>query len=75
MLPGDLKYSVSVKNLLAGEGGWTFVKEVLGLILDTEAGTVTLPERNIKELLTVVDIPVTQRRMGWKYLELLIGKL
>ena len=75
MLPGDLKYSVSVKNLLAGERGWTFVKEVLGLILDTEAGTVTLPERNIKELLTVVDIPVTQRRMGWKYLELLIGKL
>ena len=42
-LPGELKDSVSVKKLVAGEGDWTCVKEVLGLIPDTEAGTVTLP--------------------------------
>ena len=35
-------------------------------ILNTEAGTFTLPERKIKELLTLVDIPPTQRMMGRK---------
>ena len=39
----ELKDLVSVKKLLTGEGDWTCVKEVLGWILDTEAGTVTLP--------------------------------
>ena len=65
-LPGELKDSVSVKKLVAGEGDWTCVKEVLGWILDTEAGTVTLPERKLEELLTLVVIPPTQRRMGRK---------
>ena len=57
---------MSVKNILAGEGGWTCVKEVLGWILDTEAGTVTLPEGELKELLTLVDIPATQCKMVQK---------
>ena len=64
-----------MKKLLVGEGDWTCVKEVLGWILDTEAGTVTLPERNLEELLTMVDIPATQCRMGRKDLERLVGKL
>ena len=58
-LPGDLKDLVGMKRLGAGEGGWNCSKEVLGWILDTEAGTVTLPERNIEELLTLVDISAT----------------
>ena len=74
-LPVELKDSVSVKNLVAGEGDYTCVKEVLGWILDTEAGTITLPERNIEDFLTLVEIPATQRRMGRKYLERLVGKL
>ena len=60
---------------MAGEGDWTCVKEVLGWILNTEAGTVTLPERNLGDLLTLVDISTTQRRMGRKDLERLVGKL
>ena len=66
---------MSVKKLVTGEDDWTCVKEVLGWILDTEAGTVTLPERKLEELLTLVDIPPTQRRMGRKDLERLVGKL
>ena len=66
---------MSVKKLLAGEEDWTRVKEVLGWILDTESGTVTLPERNIEELLTLVDTIYTQCRMGQKDLERLVGKL
>ena len=62
-LPGELKDLVSVKKLVAGEGDWTCVKEVLGWILDTEARTVTLPKRKLEELLTLVDIPATQHTM------------
>ena len=53
-----------MEQIVAGEGEWTCVKEVLGCILDTEAGTVTLPERKTEEILTLVDIPATQQRMG-----------
>ena len=61
-----------MEQIVAGEGEWTCVKEVLGCILDTEAGTVTLPERKTEEILTLVDIPATQRRMGRKDLERLV---
>ena len=40
-----------------------------------EVGAVTLPDRKLEELLTLVNIPATQRRMGRKYLERLVGKL
>ena len=66
---------MSAKKLVVGEGDWTCVKEVMGWILDTEAGTVILPERKRKELLTLVDIPATQSRTGRKKLECLVGKL
>ena len=64
-----------MKNLRAGEVDWTCVKEFLGWILYKEAGTVTLPERNFEELLTLVDIPVTQHKISRKDLEHLVGKL
>ena len=66
---------VSVKKLLAGEGGMTCVKEFLGWTLDTAVGIVTLLERKFKEFLTLVDIPATQRRMGQNDTERLVGKL
>ena len=72
-LPGESKDSGIVKKLLAGECDWTCVKEALGWTFDTEVGKVGLLERNIWELLTLVDIPVTQRSMGQKDLERLVG--
>ena len=65
---------MSVKNLVEGEREYTSVKEILWWILDMEAGTVTLPERNIEEFLNLVEIPATQHRMGQKYLERLVEK-
>ena len=41
-LPIESKESVSIKELLAGEGDWTYVKEVLGWTVDTEVGKVAL---------------------------------
>ena len=43
VITGELKDSASVEKLVAGEGGWTCVKEVLRCILDTEAGKFALP--------------------------------
>ena len=43
LLQGEAKDLVSVKKILAGEGYWECIKEVLGWIVDTEAGTVSLP--------------------------------
>ena len=49
----------------SGMGGkWTYIKEVLGWTIDMEAGTVALPERKLWEILNLVDIPVTQCRIG-----------
>ena len=44
-------------------------------IIDTEAGKVALPERKLQELRDLLGTPISQRRMGWKELERLVGKL
>ena len=75
LLPGEAKDLVAVKKLLAREGDWECIKEILGWILDTESGTVVLPELNIQELIDLLEIPTSQRRMGGKDLERLVGKL
>ena len=64
-----------VKKLLAGEGDWECFKEVLGWIIDTEAGTIALPDCKLQELRDLLDIPLSQRRMGRQDLERLVGKL
>ena len=66
---------MSVKNILAKEGDWECVKEVLGWIVATKAGTVALPERKLQEIRDLLDILTTQRRIVRKYLERLVGKL
>ena len=70
-LPDEAKDSVSAKKLLEGEGGWTCVKEVLGWIIET----VALPERKLQELQDLLAIQTTNRRMGRKELDHLVGKL
>ena len=50
-------------------------KEVLGWHINTEAGTVALPERKYLELLQMLAILATQRRIGRKELKRLMGKL
>ena len=65
-LPRESKDSVSVKKLLAGEGGWTCFREVLGWIIETKAGTVALQEHKLQELQDLLEILTAQRRMGIK---------
>ena len=74
-LPREAKDSVWVKKLLAGEGDWEYIKEVLGWIINTEAGTVVLPERKLQELRDLLDILTSKRCIGRQELELLVVKL
>ena len=48
---------------------------MLGWRIDTEAGTVALPDQKHLELLQLLTIPNMQLRMGRKELESLVGKL
>ena len=65
-LPVYSKDSAIIKKFLAREGNWTFIKEVLGWTIYTEAGKVTLLERKLQELLTRVIIPTTKLCMVQK---------
>ena len=55
----EAKDSVSFKNLLAGEGDWEYVKEVLGCIIDTKVGMLSLPERKLQELRDLPNILIS----------------
>ena len=48
---------------------------MLGWRIDTEAGTVSLPEQKHPELLQLLAIPATQRRMERKEQECLVEKI
>ena len=72
---GETKDFVSVKKLMADKGDWACEKDIFGWLINTEVVTVALTEQKHLELLQLIVIPVTQRRMGWKKLVLLVGKL
>ena len=71
----EVKDSVLVKKLLSGQVDLECVKEVLGWIIDTEAGTVALPEHKLQKLQDLLDIPISQRRMCRNDLDRLSGNL
>ena len=69
------KASVSIKKLLAREGDWNRVKEVLGCTVNMESVKVALKERKLQELLTLLYLPDIQLGIVRNDLEYLIGKL
>ena len=73
--PGKMKELVSVKKLWAEVGNWTHIKEVLGWKIYIESCKVTIPEQKLQEILQLISIMDTQRRIGWKNIEHLIDKL
>ena len=75
LLPGEAKDSVLVNKLLDGEGYWECVKEILSCIINTKAGAVALPYCKLQEIWALLDIPISQRRMGRNDMERLVGNL
>ena len=74
-LVNDIKDSVSLKKVAEGDGDWAQIKEILGWIINTKDGTLHLSPKQLKNLATILFIPLTQRHMIRKKLERLIGKL
>ena len=72
---GELKDSISLKKARAGDGNWQTSKEILGWIIDSNTGTISLSEKRIQDLDMLLRIPASQHRMSRKKLERLIGKL
>ena len=65
-LPAETKDLISLKKALQGDGDWTTTKEILGWMVDTEDGTLTLSPKRKAELGTLLDIPPSQRRISTK---------
>ena len=63
------------KKIMAGEGDWECVKEVLGWIIDTEAGKIALLDYKLQELRYLLNTLISKWRMGRKDLDRLVGKL
>jgi hypothetical protein len=74
-LPSEIKDFVSLKKASSGDGDWANLKELPGWVVDTANGTLRLSSSRRAELLSLLDIPPTQRQMSRKKLEWLIGKL
>ena len=58
-LPANIKDSISLKNTQEGDGYWAVQKEILGWILNSEAGKFQLPSLRIKEFKALLDISPT----------------
>ena len=72
---GELKDSISLKKVKAGDGYWSVSKEILGWMINSASGTISLSPKRITDLAILLNIPPTQHRMSRKKLERLIGKL
>ena len=72
---GELKDSISLKKAAAGDGNWEVTKEILGWVINTSKGTISLSPKRLSDLAELLNISPTQQRMSRKKLERLIGKL
>jgi hypothetical protein len=66
---------VSVKKLRKGDGAWNTTKVVLGWQIDTVALTVALTPNKAERLHQILDIPTTQKRIGLKKWQQVLGEL
>ena len=56
-IPGKIKDSASLKKALAGYGDWRTTNYILGWVVDTEKGTLSLSSKRKGELLSLLDTP------------------
>ena len=64
-----------MKKAEAGDGDWSVIKEILGWIINSADGIISLSLKRIEDLDMLLNIPSKQHRMSRKKLERLIGKL
>ena len=70
-----MKYPSILKKSLERDREWETIKEILGLVINTHRGNLALSSKRRLELISLLEIPNSQRRISVKKLEKLIGKL
>ena len=74
--PPSRREPVSLSKLRKGDCSWTTIKNILGWIINTVAGTIELPLHRQERLGTILaSIPVTQKRTTVKKWHRLLGEL
>ena len=76
-LLGDVKDSVSLKKMFSGDGDgyWSTIKEILGWVIGTHRSTLVLSSKQHLQIISLLVIPDSHRRISAKNLECLISKL
>ena len=59
-LPSELKDSVSLKKVLAGNGNWSYLKELQSWVVNTVDSTLRLSAMRRAELFSLMDMTQTQ---------------
>ena len=72
-LPDKVKYSVSPKKALDGDRDWERFKEILGRVIGTHQGTLTLSYKLCIDIHSLLEICTTQRHISVKNLERLLA--
>ena len=70
-----MRDSASLKKALARDEYWETIKEILGWMIDTNRGNLALSSKKRPDLISLLDIPNSQRHKYSKKLERFIGKL
>ena len=68
-LPAEAKDSFSLKKAMQGDRDWVTTKDILVWIVNTDTGTLRLSPKRMAELVTLLDIPPSQRQISTKKLE------
>lgn len=74
--PPTRKEPVSVKKLRQGDAHWSHQKQILGWIIDTVDGTLTLPPHRLQRFLELLDsVTPNTKRMATKRWHQILGEL
>ena len=66
---GELKDSISLKKVTVGDRDWNVSKEILGWIINTSSGTISLFPKHISDLNLLLEIPPSQCYISPKKLD------
>ena len=61
VVKGELKDSIGLKKATAGDGDWEVSKVILGWIINTSKGTISLSPKRLSDLSQLLDISPTQQ--------------
>ena len=67
--------SISVSKIDNGDGKWSYLKEILGWIIDGKDYTITLPKSKLKKITNEVNKAVRMKKVPLKQFQELAGKL